>query len=79
MSLHITRMAAPRMEKRALYGVLAEQLAAPIRFGDAVARLVAGGTSLIVECGPLRGLGASLDCRTIEDTTFCRMSAQEVA
>jgi len=58
---------------------LAEQLAAPIRFGDAVARLVAGGTSLIVECGPLRGLGASLDCRTIEDTTFCRMSAQEVA
>jgi acyl transferase domain-containing protein len=62
-----------------LIACLADQLAAPIRFGDAVARLVADGVSLIVECGPLRGLGASLDCRTIEDTTFCRMSAQEVA
>jgi len=46
MSLHITRMAAPRMEKRALYGVLAEQLAA----------LIAGETDLIANAANMAAL-----------------------
>jgi acyl transferase domain-containing protein len=49
---------------------VAEQLAQPLRFASAVAQLLAGGITLFVECGPLRGLGATLCCETVADTTF---------
>jgi acyl transferase domain-containing protein len=55
-----------------LIDCLAEQLVKPIKFADAISRLVADGVTLIVECAPLRGLGAILDCPVIADTRFCR-------
>jgi acyl transferase domain-containing protein len=50
--------------------LLAEQLAQPLRFADAVTQLVAGGVTLFVECGPLRGLAAELDCAALTDLDF---------
>jgi len=62
-----------------LIDCLAEQLGEPIRFAGAVTSLVATGVSLIVECGPLRGLGATLDCDSVADVVFCRTLVREVA
>ena len=58
---------------------LAEQLGERIRFAAAITRLVRDGVSLVVECGPLRGLAENLDCRTVTDTELCRTWTQEVA
>ncbi len=55
-----------------LIGCLAEQLGAPIRFADAVARLLDEGITTVVECGPLRGLAATLDCHAVPDAELCR-------
>jgi acyl transferase domain-containing protein len=55
---------------------VAEQLAEPLRFADAVARLLAVGVTLFVECGPLRGLAATLDCAAVADTTFASAVGQ---
>lgn len=57
--------------------ILAEQLVQPLRFADAVKRLVADGVTLFIECGPLRGLAAELDCTAIADTRFPAMSRNE--
>jgi acyl transferase domain-containing protein len=46
---------------------VAEQLSQPLRFADAVKGLVSTGVTLFVECGPLRGMAAGLDCRAIPD------------
>jgi acyl transferase domain-containing protein len=46
---------------------VAEQLSQPVRFAAAVKDLVATGVTLFVECGPLRGMAAGLDCRAIPD------------
>jgi acyl transferase domain-containing protein len=54
-----------------LIDCLAEQLVEPIRFADAVAHLVRDGVTLLVECGPLRGLASTLDCDSVADTEFC--------
>jgi acyl transferase domain-containing protein len=58
-----------------LTACLAEQLVQPVWFADAIDRLVAGGTRLLVECGPLRGLAATLDCEWVSDET-CRRDAR---
>jgi acyl transferase domain-containing protein len=58
---------------------LAQQLEQPIRFAAAVARLVSDNVSLVIECGPLRGLGTILDCDCIADIAFCRTAARRVA
>ena len=47
---------------------LAGQLVEPLRFADAVRALVAGGLTMLVEVGPLRGLGRSLNCRVVADS-----------
>lgn len=49
---------------------IAEQLAQPLRFADAVDQLLASGVTLFVECGPMRGLAATLDCEAVADTSF---------
>jgi acyl transferase domain-containing protein len=47
-----------------------KQLVQPVRFADAVRHLVADGVALLIECGPLRGLAAQLDCAAIADVEF---------
>ena len=59
-----------------LIGTVAEQLAEPLCFADAVRRL-ADEVALFVECGPLRGLAGTLDCASIADTEFDRRFAAE--
>jgi [acyl-carrier-protein] S-malonyltransferase len=54
---------------------IAEQLAQPLRFADAVEQLLAGGITLFVECGPLRGLSATLGCDAIADARFAASPA----
>jgi acyl transferase domain-containing protein len=51
---------------------LADQLACPIRFADTVSHLTRDGITLFVECGPLRGLAATLGCRATTDVEYCR-------
>jgi len=62
-----------------LVDCLAQQLGERIRFAGAIAKLVRDGVSLVVECGPLRGLAENLDCDSVADTEFCRAWEQEVA
>ncbi|MQA31687.1 MAG: acyltransferase domain-containing protein [Luteitalea sp.] len=62
----------PYCDSDDLIDCLAQQLVEPIRFADAVAHLVRDGLSLMVECGPLRGLASTLDCHAVADTAFCR-------
>jgi acyl transferase domain-containing protein len=59
--------------------LLAEQLAQPLRFADAVTQLVADGVTLFVECGPLRGLAAELDCAKLTDLDFPRLVLKAVS
>jgi [acyl-carrier-protein] S-malonyltransferase len=53
-----------------LAGGVAQQLAEPLRFADAIRALATDEISLFVECGPLRGLASTLDCASIADTDF---------
>jgi acyl transferase domain-containing protein len=62
-----------------LIDCLAEQLVSPIRFADAVGQLTRDGLSLMIECGPLRGLASTLDCNAVADTVFCRKLHPTVA
>jgi hypothetical protein len=50
-----------------LVGCLAKQLVEPLRFADAIRHLVGDAAALIVECGPLHGLAAKLDCAAMTD------------
>jgi acyl transferase domain-containing protein len=62
-----------------LIDCFAEQLRTRIRFADAIAMMVRDGVSLVIECGPLRGLADHLDCETVSDTEFCRALVREIA
>jgi acyl transferase domain-containing protein len=57
---------------------IAEQLAEPLRFANAVAQLVAAGVTLFVECGPLRGLAGTLCCDAVADTDVAPLRVEEI-
>ena len=64
-----------------LLACIAEQLTVPLRFAAAVAQLAAEGVTLFVECGPVKGLVAGLDCTAVSDVAFAArlVSSRSVA